>query len=206
MGFYENRVFPWMMDRMMSGPAMDALRAEVLAGATGRVLELGIGTGLNLPHYPSAVRHVVAVDPNPGVKVRAQARARSVDRSVELHELRGESLPFDDASFDTVVSTFTLCSIGDVDRAVREVRRVLKPEGRFLLLEHGLADDAGVRVWQHRLTPIQRVVACGCELDRDIPAIVTRNGFRFAQVRQLYQPGEPRPLAYFTLGEAVPAA
>lgn len=204
MGFYADRVFPWLMDRLMSGPPFQALRTEVLAPARGRVLEIGIGTGLNLAHYPPDVTHVVAVEPNPGMAGRAEDRAAHVHRSLTLYPLHGESLPFADGSFDTVVSTFTLCSIADVDRAVREIHRVLAPDGRFLVLEHGLADDPGVQAWQHRLTPIQRVVACGCELDRDIRGILTRNGFRFERVRSQYQPGEPRAFAYFTLGEAHP--
>jgi ubiquinone/menaquinone biosynthesis C-methylase UbiE len=203
-GFYANTVFPWLMDRLMSSPSFQALRTEALAPARGRVLELGIGTGLNLQHYPAEVTHLVAVEPNPGMGRRAHDRAEHAHRTVELHALHGESLPFADGSFDTVVSTFTLCTIADVDRAVREVHRVLTPEGRFLILEHGLADEPGVQAWQHRLTPIQRVFGCGCELDRDIRGILVRNGFRFAQVRSLYHDGEPRPWAYFTLGEAHP--
>jgi ubiquinone/menaquinone biosynthesis C-methylase UbiE len=203
-GFYADRVFPWLMDRVLAKPSVMALRTELLSGARGRVLEIGIGTGLNLPCYPPEVQRVVAVEPNPGMADRARKRAEAVGRTLEVHPLHGEALPFPDASFDTVVSTFTLCSIADVDGALREIRRVLVPDGRFLLLEHGLADDASVRAWQHRLTPIQRVLGCGCELDRDITAIVTRSGLQFARVRSLYQPGDPRAFGYFTLGEARP--
>jgi ubiquinone/menaquinone biosynthesis C-methylase UbiE len=135
---------------------------------------------------------------------RARSRAADAGRTVTLHALHGESLPFDDGSFDTVVSTFTLCSIADPERALGEVRRVLVPDGRLLFLEHGLADDPRVQTWQHRLTPFQRVLGCGCELDRDIRGLLDRTGFSFVRVRSLYQPGEPRVFGYFTLGEAVP--
>ncbi len=204
MGFYENRVFPLINDKLMSDSQLQALRTETLTPAGGRVLEVGLGTGLNIPLYPPGVHSLIGIDPNVGMHRRAQARASKAPFLVEVRELAGETLPFETASFDTVVSTFVLCSIKDVARALGELRRVLKPSGRFLLLEHGLSDDPKVRRWQRRLNPIQHIVGCGCTLDRDMRALVSSHGFRFETLRTFPAPGIPKTHGFLYLGEARP--
>src|SRR5262249_12413575 len=158
-------IFPRLCDWMMSDSRLAGLRRELLAGVGDQVLEIGFGTGLNLEHYPERVHRIAAVDPAEAMSRLARER---IDRSrVAVDRLTGraEALAFGDESFDWVVSTWTLCSIPDVPRALAEVYRVLKPGGHFLFLEHGLSDNPTVRKWQRRLTPIQRRLAGGCRLD-----------------------------------------
>jgi ubiquinone/menaquinone biosynthesis C-methylase UbiE len=162
------------MDWALSRAPFSAYRARALAGLHGDVLEIGFGTGLNLPFYPATIASLTIVDPNPGVHALAAPRLAAFPHRVTRHVATSEALPIDAESIDVVVSTWTLCSIPDVDRAMTEVRRVLRPGGRFVFVEHGMSDDVGVRRWQHRLTPLQRCFADGCHLDRDIQAIVAR--------------------------------
>jgi len=166
------------------------------------VLEIGFGTGLNLPFYPERVQRLVALDVNPAMPALAKKRIAASAIAVDYRVLDGESLPFSDASFDCVVSTWTLCSIRRVEQALAEVRRVLRPGGRFFFVEHGLSPDPDVAVWQHRLTPMQRVIADGCHLDRDIAALVKNAGFALVQLEQQYAEGLSSVLGYFSLGIA----
>lgn len=200
MGFYERRIFPFINDKVMADPQIEKLRKEALASAVGRVLEVGIGTGLNIPLYPATVQTLIGIDPNVDMHARAHPRAEHAPFPVEVHGLSGETLPFDDESFDTVVSTFVLCSIDGVEQALQQIRRVLKPGGRFLLLEHGLSDDPKTQVWQRRLNPIQRVVACGCRLDRDVRALVTDAGFHFETLRTFPMENMPKTHSFVYLG------
>jgi len=202
MGFYEERIFPWMNDMMMADPKLVAFKRTLLAAAKGRVIEIGIGSGLNLELYPSAVEAVVGIDPNAGMNRRAAKRIGQVSFPVTLEGLSGESLPFPDASFDTAVSTMVVCSIPDAARALREVRRVLKPEGRFLFLEHGKHDDPKIATWQRRLNPIQRVLACGCELDRDVPELLRSAGLKVGAMKTFQAQGVPRTHGYIFMGDA----
>src|SRR5262249_20602356 len=172
MGFYSRVIFPRLCDWLMSDPRMAALRSESLAQASGEILEIGFGTGLNLPHYPGSVRRITTVDPNPGMGDRARHRIARSGILVDHRVLSGDELPFAEGAFDCAVSTWTLCSIPDPDRAVCEVYRVLKPGGRFFFLEHGLSDQPRVRAWQRRLNPIQRRLGDGCRLDLDVEAVV----------------------------------
>jgi ubiquinone/menaquinone biosynthesis C-methylase UbiE len=165
----------------MRAPQVTRLRREVLSGAGGEILEIGFGTGLNLDHYPEYVRRLTAVDPGPGMARIARRRIEGSVVDVELHVQTAEGLPFDDGSFDSVVSTWTLCSIPDAGRAVAGVYRVLKPGGRFLFLEHGLSDEPTVRTWQRRLNPLQRLLGDGCRLNLDVPALV--GGLPFADIK-----------------------
>jgi ubiquinone/menaquinone biosynthesis C-methylase UbiE len=166
------------MDKALDTEAMRALRRELLSDAGGRVLEIGFGSGLSIGCYPDHVHSIVALDPSPGRRARAAPRIARSGRSVVYETLGAEQLPFDDASFDTVVSAFTLCSIDSADRALAEVRRVLAPGGQLLFLEHGLAPDAGVRRWQRWLNPIQRRVAEGCQLVKEPTRMIESTGFR----------------------------
>ena len=202
MGLYARHVFPRLCDWAMSAPRMARLRSEVLAGVGGEVLEIGFGTGLNLPHYPSQVRRITTVDPNPGMGSLARRRIARAAIEVDHRRLGGEALPFEEGTFDCVVSTWTLCSIPEVGRALAEVYRVLRAGGRFLFLEHGLGDDPGVRRWQRRLTPIQRRLADGCRLDLDVEAAVRTQPFGHVEVERFLLEGTPRLVGSMYRGSA----
>lgn len=181
---------------------MTTWRADVTDGLHGRVVEIGFGSGLNVPHYPSDVDVVLAVEP---AQVARRLAARRVATSlipVEHVGLDGQSIPLDDASCDTALSTFTLCTVPDAQRALSELRRVVRPGGALHFLEHGLSPDPDVAVWQRRLDPWQRRFADGCHLTRDIPALISDAGFVIDRVEQRYAKG-PRPWSWFTTGIAV---
>ncbi|MCA9774855.1 MAG: class I SAM-dependent methyltransferase [Myxococcales bacterium] len=205
MGLYSRYIFPWGMDRAMQRPEITALREELLAAVRGEVFELGFGTGLNLAHYPRNVRRIAAVDPNPGMSRRAEKRIAASPIPVDRRELSGERLPFVSERFDSVVSTWTLCSIPDVRAALHEVRRILKPRGRFYLVEHGLAEDPKVRAWQRRLNPLQMCYGDGCRLDRDIRALVIEAGFKFQELETFYLDGHRESVGFTYRGVAVKA-
>jgi ubiquinone/menaquinone biosynthesis C-methylase UbiE len=192
MNLYSRSIFPRLCDWVMSDPRLARLRIELLADVGGEVLEIGFGTGLNLAHYPSGVRRITTVDPNPGMGKLARRRVAESGIAVDQRTLRGEDLPFDDGAFDCVVSTWTLCSIPDVERALGEVYRVLRPGGRFVFLEHGLSDDAKVQTWQRRLNPIQRVLGDGCRLDLDVEAVVRSRPYRDVAVERFVTERVPR--------------
>jgi ubiquinone/menaquinone biosynthesis C-methylase UbiE len=201
-GWYDRVVLPVLIDLACGSAHMRRLREEIVPQARGDVLEVGIGTGRNLPFYDRArVRSIVGVEPSLRMHRMALRRARDAGLEVSLVGLSAERLPLADARFDSVVCTFTLCSIPDPVPALREMRRVLAPGGRLLSAEHGRAPDAGVAAWQSRLTPWWRRVAGGCCLDRDMPALLRSAGFR-AELHQRYLPG-PRVSGYHYWGEAV---
>jgi ubiquinone/menaquinone biosynthesis C-methylase UbiE len=199
---YRHHVFPWVLDRVMDRGVFRRVRREALAHVGGRVLEIGLGTGLNLAFYPEAVRRIVGVDSNPGVARLAGRRAADHGIEIEHHQLSAEQLPFDAASFDTVVSTFTLCSIPKVQKALAEVRRVLRPRGEFVFLEHGLSPEPAVARWQRRLNPAWKVVGDGCHLDRDTTAEVRCSGLELEAVRNFYLPKTLKFAGYMYLGAA----
>ncbi len=201
-GFYRRHLFPWILEAAMRQPRLEPLRQEALAPSTGKVLEIGIGTGLNCSHYPATCRSIAAVDTNPALTGRARHRAAAAGMTVAHQALSAEALPFEDACFDTVVSTFTLCSIPDLGRALGELHRVLKPGGQVLFLEHGLSPDAAVARWQRRLTPAWRIIGDGCHLDRDAPAELAGAGLAVERLRQCYLPGAPRFAGFLSLGVA----
>jgi len=204
MGFYSTRILPALLDMATSGAGTERLRREALAPARGRVLDIGFGTGGNVPFFPPDVVSVVGLDPNPGVERRARRRIRAAAIPIELRIGAGERLPFPDASFDTVVTTLVLCSVGDPAATLKEIRRVLAPGGRYLLLEHGLAPDADVQKWQHRLNPVNRAVF-GCSLTRPIGQILTRNGFTFTSSREFFRDDAPKFAAFTTMAQVVPS-
>ncbi|MFN6569806.1 class I SAM-dependent methyltransferase [Dendronalium sp. ChiSLP03b] len=172
MGFYSQVIFPRLLDWSLSAPNLAKYRQELLADVTGEVLEIGFGTGLNLAYYPCDIHKITTVDVNPGMNALANKRISDSGITVEQLLLSSENLPMADNTFDSVVSTWTLCSITNVQQALKEVYRVLKPGGRFFFVEHGLSNKLSVQVWQHRLTPIQKVLADGCHLNRDIQKLV----------------------------------
>ena len=198
---YSRWIFPRLMDAVMSADNLAQHRRSLLAGVSGKVLEIGFGTGLNLPYYPNTIEQLTVVDPNPGMRSIAQPRLNSVAFPVEFCVLSGEALPMPDNSFDCVVSTWTLCSIPKVEQALQEVHRVLKPGGRFFFVEHGLSDDPKVQPWQHRLTPIQRVIADGCHLDRNIRQLVEQV-FPSVTLETFAEPSLPAIGGYFYKGMA----
>jgi ubiquinone/menaquinone biosynthesis C-methylase UbiE len=177
-------------------------RRQLLAGAYGGVVEVGFGTGLNLPYYPERVRKLTAVDPNPGMHRLAQKRIKQGGIEVDQQVLGGERLPFEDGRFDCAVSTFTLCSVGEVAQAVREVYRVLKSGGTFLFLEHGLSPEPGVQKWQRRLNWLQVRLANGCHLDRDVKALVAAQPFASVEVEEFYLGRTPKTHGYLYRGVA----
>jgi SAM-dependent methyltransferase len=203
MGFYSRFVFPRLCDCLMGQPFLADHRKDVLADVGGDILEIGFGTGLNLPHYPEHVRKITTVDPNPGMNKLARRRIAASKIDVDQRGLGGESLPFDDESFDCVVSTWTMCSIPEIGRAMGEVYRVLKPEGRFAFLEHGLSDDPGVQDWQRRLNPIERVLGDGCRLDLNIEEVVRVPPFDQVGVKRFEVKKVPRTHGTMYRGSAM---
>jgi ubiquinone/menaquinone biosynthesis C-methylase UbiE len=203
MGFYAKVIFPRLCDFLLGRPAVARQRRELLAEAAGDVLEIGFGTGLNLPHYPADVRRLTALDPNPGMHRLARRREHRADLAVDHVTVGGESLPFGDGCYDCVVSTFTLCSIPHVRRALAEVYRVLRPGGRFLFLEHGLSPEPGVRRWQRRLNRLEMLLADGCHLDRNIREFVGAVPFAALDVAEFYLDKMPRTHGYLYRGRAV---
>jgi SAM-dependent methyltransferase len=204
MGAWTDHVVPRMADASLRNEEIGRLRGEVCAPARGRVLELGFGGGLNLRWYPAAVTSVAAIEPSDvGWRLSAPRRERS-PLPVERRGLDGQRLDEPDASYDTVVSTFTLCAIPDVARALAEVRRVLRPGGVLCFLEHGASPDPGVVRWQRRLEPLQRRIAGGCHLTRDVPVLVREAGLvpTVARADYLGGPRLNRPWTYGYLGSA----
>ena len=186
----------------MDRPFLAKHRQRLLATACGEVLEIGFGTGLNLPHYAAQVRRVTTVDPNAGMHRLAQRRVRRSKIEVDQRVLSGERLPFEGDHFDCAVSTFTLCSIEDVGQALGEINRVLKPGGKFLFLEHGLSPEPNVQKWQRRLNWMQRTLAEGCHLDRNIRALVTAQPFACIQMDEFYLEKTPKTHGYMYQGIA----
>lgn len=202
MGVYREQVLPRLVDRACGTGELRRWRAEVAAGLAGEVVEIGFGSGLNLPAYPAEVEVVYAVEPALTARRLASERIAAATASVEHIGLDGASIPLPDASCDGALSTFTLCTIPDVDGALAEVLRVLRPGGRFHWLEHGLAPEPEVVRWQRRLDPVQRRVADGCHLTRDSAALVRAAGFDVVHTSSRYAKG-PRPWTWMTEGVAV---
>ena len=207
MSFYEDRVLPHILNAAMKTKAIDEQRARCLSDVAGTVLEVGIGSGLNLPHYTSKVTKVVGVDPS-GASVRlARKRIAASPVPVEIVGLSAEKLPVADGSFDAVVSTFTMCTIPDVASALREMRRALRPGGRLHFVEHGRSDDPSVVRWQDRLNSFQRTVCGGCNLNRRIGDLIAQAGFEIERLENGYLKGPPKFAGYFYRGVArTPAA
>jgi len=202
MGFYEDTLLPHIINLAMSTKAVKEERSRCLEPLQGAVLEIGFGTGLNLPHYPSAVTKVVGVDPSHSSARLARKRIAASPFAVEVIGLSAEKLPVADASFDTIVSTFTLCTIPDVSQALHEVWRALAPDGRFHFVEHGLSDDPKVRRWQNRLNPMQQTICGGCHLNRPISSLIEQAGFEIERLDTGYMKGAPKFGAFLYRGIA----
>ena len=189
MGFYTRRIVPRLIDLACRGKTGDPLRRRVCAGLAGEVVEIGFGSGLNVPFYPATVTRVAAVEPADLAWELAAERLRAATVPVERAGLDGESLPFPDHSYDAALSTWTLCTIPDVAGALRELRRVLKPGGTLHFVEHGLAPDERIRRWQRRLEPLQKRLFGGCHVTRPIADLITAAGFAIVDLDTFYQPG-----------------
>jgi len=202
--FYERHILPHVIGCACGSRPIQRQRAKVVPLAIGRVLELGIGGGLNLAFYdPARVGSVTGVDPSAELRQIAQAAPRPAGLKVEIFDGRAEDLPFAPATFDTIVCTFTLCSVASPQAALREARRVLKPGGKLLFSEHGLAPDEAPRRWQHRLEPLWSKIAGGCHLTRPVAATIARAGFTLEHVETMYLPKTPKPLGWCEWGIAV---
>lgn len=201
MGIYSQLIFPRLLEVSMSSASMTSYRQQLLKDVTGDVLEIGFGTGLNLPHYSESVASLTTVDPNEGMSAIAQKRITASDIPVTTKVLSGENLPMPNASFDNIVCTWTLCSIPNVNQALSEAYRVLKPGGKFFFIEHGLSNEPNIQTWQNRITPIQRIVADGCHLNRKMDELVGEI-FETVKVEEFYADDLPKIMGYFYRGVA----
>lgn len=203
MSLYQRHVLPRLLHLAMRQNTLLPFRRRVIGAAEGRVLEIGIGSGLNLPLYGPAVRSVIGIEPSPELLLMARERAAAASVPVELLEASAETLPLGTGSVDAVVTTWTLCTIPDAHRALAEMRRVLRPDGMLLFVEHGRAPEPGVARWQDRLDPLWSRVAGGCHLNRTIDALISGSGFRIDALANTRLPG-PRTHTFLYEGRARP--
>ena len=203
MGIYRDRILPRAQDKVMARKPNREVRERLCNELAGEVVEIGFGTGLNVPYYPAAVTRVVAVEPSElCMRIAAPRIARSAV-PVEMGGLTGERLDLPSDHFDAALSTWTMCTIPDLDRALAEIRRVLKPGGVLHFVEHGHAPDSGVARWQQRIEPLNRRLAGGCHLTRSIPSFIEHAGFELTALDTYYFSGEPKPFGYTFEGRAI---
>ena len=206
MSFYDRHILPKLLNWACGTKPVRRQRQKVVPLAEGRVLEIGIGSGLNLPYYdPEKVERVIGLDPAEEMLAYARRRSETLPFAVEYLVLDGENIPLQGRSVDTVLVTYTLCTIPDAIAALEGMRRVLKPGGRLIFCEHGKAPDESVLRWQRRLNPIWNRIGGGCNLDRDIPAMIEAAGFRIDTLDSMYLPGAPRFAGFNYWGSARPA-
>ena len=203
MGFYHDQIIPLLIDLSMRQQKLVAYRERATSAADGRVLEIGIGSGLNLPFYSRQVERLIGIDPSPKLLSMVRRKSPPDLKSLQLIEGSAEAIPLEANSVDTVVTTWTLCSIPDVACALSEMHRVLKPTGRLIFVEHGRAPDLNVRRWQDRLTPAWRCLGGGCHLNRAIQTLIEDAGFRFERLETGYMRG-PKALTFMYQGSARP--
>ena len=202
--FYDLHICPHLIDFFMKNKVIKKQRLKVIPKAQGKVLEIGIGSGLNLDFYDKKkVDKIYALDPHPKLAQMSKKKAKELQIDLEFFERSAEDIPLEDNFFDTIVCTYTLCTIEDPIKALKEVKRVLKPEGRYLFSEHGLSPDENIASWQKRLNPIQNVLGGGCHLNRDIPKIIDQSGFSLIDLGQGYIPG-PKFMSYHYWGQSTP--
>ena len=205
MPFYKDHVYPYLVSALGNPKPIEDIRRRIVPLAQGIVLEIGVGPGVNFVHYdPAKVNKVYALEPNPGMLRRAEEQRRRAQLDIEFLDLPGERIPLADASVDTVVSTFTLCTIPGVAEAIEGLRRVLKPGGKLIFFEHGLSPDPPVRRWQKRSEPLFRWAFEGCHVTRDIPSLIGKGYFNIEQVDAGYLSPFPKSGSYYWWGVAVP--
>jgi ubiquinone/menaquinone biosynthesis C-methylase UbiE len=203
MPFYQDFVYPRLVDKLGNPPPIQNIRRQVIPLAEGIVLEIGVGSGANFPDYdPKKVTKLYALEPNLGMVRLAERRAHQTKLNIEFIDLPGERIPLEDGTVDTAVSTFTLCTIDGIREAIQGLARVLKPEGRFIFFELGLSPDPAVQRWQRRLEPMQHWLFQGLHLTRDIPALLQESGFQITQIQQRYLAKFPKSLSYCWWGTA----
>jgi len=205
MPFYRDHIYPHLVSVLGDPKPIQQVRQRVIPLAKGDVLEIGVGPGVNFVHYdPSSVSRVYALEPNPGMIRLAEKQVQETKLKVEFLDLPGERIPLEDRSVDTVVSTFTLCTIPGVVEAIRGIGRVLKPGGKFIFFEHGLSPDPRVQRWQKRSEPIPHWLFEGCHVTRDIPSLITNGGFHIEQMETAYLAPFPKSWTYCFWGTATP--
>jgi ubiquinone/menaquinone biosynthesis C-methylase UbiE len=203
MSWYEERMLPYWINLACSTSPNQKQRQKIVPQASGEILEIGFGSGLNVPFYdPSKVKKIWALEPSAGMRDKAQPAVDATEMNIEFIDLPGEQIPLDDNSVDTVLVTYTLCTIPDTEAALQGMRRVLKPGGRLLFCEHGKAPDENVQRWQNRLNPAWSRIAGGCNMNRDMPALINEGGFDIKVDERMYIPGV-RILSYNYWGSAV---
>lgn len=205
MSFYGNRILPHIIDKACGMKVTHPLRERACAGLRGNVLEVGFGSGNNIAFYPDSITKLTAIEPSDTAWRMAGKRIATSRVLIERGDLDAQRLPFDDATFDAALSTWTLCTIPDPVAALDEIRRVLKPSGRLHFIEHGLAPDEKVQRWQHRFNGLQQRMFGGCNLNRPIVRLLEQGGFRIVEVEEFYEKGAPRFVAADSLGRAVAA-
>ena len=203
MSFYKNHIYPYLVDALGDPPPIRKIRQQIIPQAQGDVLEIGAGSGANFPHYdPAKVTRLYALEPNPGMIRLAERKQNKTKLDVEYLDLPGERIPLNDHMVDTVVSTFTLCTISGIMDAIREIARILKPDGRLIFFELGLSPDASVQRWQKPLEPIYHWLFQGLYLTRDIPALLMQGGFQIEQMEKGYLSQFPKSASYCWWGIA----
>lgn len=201
MNVYDKWILPRLTDLVMRNKEATRYRSQLVPEACGTVLEIGVGSGLNLPYYGTAVSRLYGLDPSEELLQMARKKAGAALFPVEFLANTGEEIPLDDCCFDTIVTTWTLCTIPDPVKALKEMRRVLKPGGSLLFAEHGFAPDASVRSWQERLNPLWRRITGGCNLNRKMDELIRNSDFRIVQLDMAYAKGL-RPMSYIYSGRA----
>ena len=205
MAFYRDHIYPHLIDLLGNPKPIQEIRERIVPLAEGRVLEIGVGSGVNFVHYdPEKVSKVYALEPNPGMRRRAEEQRLKTKLDVKFLDLPGERIPLPDACVDTVVSTFSLCTIPGVVEAIAGISRVLTPSGKFIFFEHGLSPDASVQKWQKRTEPLFRWAFEGCHVTRDIPDLVRKSGFMIDRMEEGYVSPFPKSGSYCWWGVAVP--
>ena len=205
MPFYKDHVYPRLVSMLGNPKPIEEIRQRIIPLARGNVLEIGVGPGVNFVHYdPVRVEKVYALEPNPGMLRRAKVQRRRTELEIEFIDPTAERIPLADASVDTVVSTFTMCTIPDVAKAIQGIGHVLKPSGRLIFFEHGLSPDPYVRNWQERIEPFCRYVFEGCHITRDIPSLIGQGGFSIEQLDAGYLAPFPKSPSYCWWGVAAP--
>jgi len=205
MSFYRDYIYPYLVDTLGDPPPIQKIRQQIIPFAQGTVLETGVGSGANFVHYDSTkVDKLYALEPNPGMIELAERQRSKTILNIEFLDLPGERIPLEDGSIDTVVSTFTLCTIPGIGNAIQGISHVLKPGGRLIFFELGLSPDRDVQRWQRRLKPLQHWLFQGLYLTRDIPALIVQGGFQIEQMESGYLAQFPKSLSFCWWGTAIP--